>query len=242
MRHTFACGLTLLSMLCAPFANAQDGGRILIFSKTAKFRHDAIPTAVQTLKAMAEEQGLQAETSEDATQFNDGNLARYRAVVFTSTTGDVLDDNEQAAFERYIRNGGGYMGVHAAADTEYDWAWYGRLIGAWFRNHPPGLQTTRIQPERNNLASGTAWSVRDELYNFRDNPRPRVQVLATLDESLYQGGTMGADHPISWCHAFDGGRSWYTGLGHDAALYRTQQFLAQLRQGLRYATGLDADC
>jgi len=242
MRYTIACGLALLSMLCTPIANAQDSGRILIFSKTAKFRHDAIPTAVQTLKAMAEEQGLQAETSEDATQFNDGNLARYRAVVFTSTTGDVLDDNEQAAFERYIRNGGGYMGVHAAADTEYDWAWYGRLVGAWFRNHPPGLQTTRIQPERNNLASGTAWSVRDELYNYRDNPRPRVQVLATLDESLYQGGTMGADHPISWCHAFDGGRSWYTGLGHDAALYRTPQFLAQLRQGLRYATGLDADC
>src|SRR5690606_17586939 len=155
----------------------------------------------------------------DAAQFTRDNLARYRAVVFASTTGDVLDDAQQAAMQQYIRDGGGYMGVHAAADTEYDWPWYGQVVGACFHSHPEGLQSSRVQPEHQGVPSGPAWAVRDELYNYRDNPRPRVQVLATLDESRYRGGTMGDDHPISWCHAFDGGRSWYTGLGHDVALY-----------------------
>lgn len=239
---TLAFSLGLLAMLCTPAASALDNGRILIFSKTAKFRHDSIPTAVKTLQQLASEQGLHAEHSEDATTFTTHNLARYRAVVFASTTGDVLTEAQQRAFEHYIRNGGGYMGIHAAADTEYDWPWYGQLVGAWFRNHPPGLQSSQVQPERDNRPSAAAWPVRDELYNYRDNPRPRVRVLATLDESQYQGGTMGDDHPISWCHAFDGGRSWYTGLGHDAALYSAPQFLGQLRQGLRHASGLSADC
>ncbi len=234
--------LSLLATLCTPIASAQDAGRILIFSKTAKFRHDSIPVAVKTLQQLAEEQGLQADLGEDAAQFTTDNLARYRAVVFASTTGDVLDETQQAAFEHYIGNGGGYMGVHAAADTEYDWPWYGQLVGAWFRNHPAGLQSSHVQPERDSQPNGTSWAVRDELYNYRDNPRPRVQVLATVDESQYQGGTMGKDHPISWCHRVDGGRSWYTGLGHDASLYDMPQFLAQLRQGLRYASGLSGDC
>lgn len=108
--------------------------------------------------------------------------------------------------------------------------------------HPPGLQETRVQPERDGRAHGKAWAIGDELYNYRDNPRPRVQVVATVDERLYQGGTMGGDHPITWCHAFDGGRSWYTGPGHDEAVYRDPDFLAQLRQGLRYAARRSSRC
>jgi type 1 glutamine amidotransferase len=244
MRSTcfLAGSLALLALLSSAPVEADETGRILIFSKTAGFRHDSIPVAVQTVQRLAREQGLQADHSEDAAQFTRDNLARYRAVVFASTTGDVLDDAQQAAMQQYIRDGGGYMGVHAAADTEYDWPWYGQLVGAWFHSHPEGLQSSRVQPEHEGIPSGPAWAVRDELYNYRDNPRPRVQVLATLDESRYRGGTMGGDHPISWCHAFDGGRSWYTGLGHDAALYADPDFLAQLRRGLRYASSLDGSC
>ena len=159
-----------------------------------------------------------------------------------NTTGDVLDDAQQSAMQDFVRAGGGFMGIHSAADTEYDWPWYGELVGAWFLGHPPGLQTARVRTETGGVLTTPVWRVTDELYNFRSNPRERVQVLATVDEREYAGGTMGADHPIAWCHAFDGGRAWYTGLGHDITLYADANFLDQLRGGLRYVTGLSMEC
>lgn len=236
--------LLLLPVLLLGIAHATDAPpeRLLVFTHTAGFRHDSIPTAVAALQRLASREGMPADHSEDATDFTSANLARYRVVVFASTTGDVLDANQQAALEGFIGNGGGFVGVHAAADTEYDWPWYGQLVGAWFKAHPPGLQDTQVQPERDGRPRGTPWPIRDELYNYRDNPRGRVQVVATVDERRYDGGSMGADHPITWCHRFGGGRSWYTGLGHDEAVYRNPHFLAQLRQGLRYAAGRSSIC
>jgi hypothetical protein len=209
----------LLAMFLStvPAAMAAANERVLVFTSTAKFRHDSIPTAVSTLRLLAERERMAVDQSENAADFNDANLARYRVVVFANTTGDVLD-------------------------TEYEWPWYGQLVGAYFKNHPEGLQFSRVQPEREGKPQGTSWPVRDELYNYRSNPRAAVQVIATVDERMYQGGTMGADHPIAWCHAFDGGRSWYTGLGHDAGLYRNRDFLAHLRQGLLYAAGRSPEC
>jgi type 1 glutamine amidotransferase len=221
---------------------APDPDRVLIFTRTAKFHHDSIPVAVATLHQLSAEAGMVADQSDDPRSFRADNLARYRAVVFANTTGDVLDATQQAAMEQFIRNGGGFMGVHAAADTEYDWPWYGELVGTWFHKHPEGLQETRVQPEHNGRTSGPAWPIRDEIYNYRRNPRDRVQVIATVDEARYNGGSMGTDHPIAWCRPFDGGRSWYTGLGHDAAVYADPNVRAQLRRGLRYAAGHAADC
>lgn len=217
--------------------------RALIFTKTATFRHDSIPTAIAALQRVAEQQGMQADATEDATAFTPQNLARYRVVIFASTTGDVLDATQQKAMEDFVDAGGGFMGVHAAADTEYDWPWYGQLVGAYFRNHPPGQQTTRVRFDRDGIAEqGREWKVTDEIYNYRDNPRERVQVIATVDESDYAGGTMGDDHPIAWCHASAKGRAWYTGLGHDAAMYADPVFLRHLANGLRYASGESGDC
>jgi type 1 glutamine amidotransferase len=99
-----------------------------------------------------------------------------------------------------------------------------------------------VQPERDGKRVGAAWPIRDELYNYRSNPRRRVRVIDTIDEARYAGGTMGKDHPISWCHAVGRGRSWYTGLGHDAAVYANANFLARLRGGLRHAARLEASC
>ncbi|MDQ1091682.1 type 1 glutamine amidotransferase [Xanthomonas sacchari] len=231
--------LSLAGMLAGIAAAAPLPERMLVFSKTAGYRHDSIPTAVATLRQLGEAEGLAVDHSEDAGVFTADNLARYRVVAFASTTGEILDADQQRAFEGFVRNGGGFLGVHAAADTGYQWPWYGRLVGAWFQSHPPGLQSTRVQPERDGRPYGAAWPIRDELYNFRHNPRGQVQVVATVDERLYAGGSMGADHPIAWRHAFDGGRAWYTGLGHDAAVYADANFLAQLRQGVRYAAGRD---
>lgn len=237
---TFLLGFLLMSLV---HASAAAEGRILIFSKTAGWRHDSIPAGIAALQKIATEQGLEADASEDAAQFSADNLARYRAVVFLSTTGSVLDPAQQRAFEAYIRAGGGYMGVHAAADTHYDWPWYGRLVGAWFLDHPPGVQDTVVTFVHDGIAErGREWDVTDELYNYRDNPRGRVEVIADIDESRYEGGTMGDDHPIAWCHAFDGGRAWYTGLGHRIEMFSEPVFLRHLEQGLRYATGTDQGC
>lgn len=230
----------LLMAVTPTFAAPPD--RVLVFTKTAGFRHDAIPTAVATLTALAADAGMVADHTEDAQAFTAANLAHYRVVVFASTTGDVLDDAQQTAMETFVRNGGGFVGVHAAADTEYDWSWYGQLVGAYFKNHPPGLQSTHVQPERDGTPAGERWPVTDELYNYRANPRPQVCVIATVDEREYAGGEMGDDHPIAWCHAFDGGRGWYTGLGHDATVYDDPNFIAQLRRGLAYAAGRADGC
>ena len=233
---------SLAVLMAVPAASAPSAERVLVFSRTAGFRHESIPVAVATLRKLATEQGFAVDHSEDAGDFNATNLARYRVVVFASTTGDILDAKQQRALEDFVRGGGGFVGVHSASDTEYDWPWYGRLVGAYFLSHPPGLQSTRVQPERDGKPAGAPWPIRDELYNYRSNPRGQLRVVATVDEHAYAGGTMGADHPITWCHAFDGGRGWYTGLGHDGAVYANPDFLAQLRRGLRYAARRSDEC
>lgn len=237
VRRALPLLLFLLLDLSMPTADATPPERILIFSRTAGFRHESIPVAVHTLAKLADEAGMAADATEDATAFTPANLARYRVIVFASTTGNVLDRAQQQAMEAFIHGGGGFVGVHAAADTGYDWPWYGQLVGARFRDHPPGLQHSRVQPEHEGVAVGDAWPVHDEFYNYDHNPRGQVQVIATLDERLYAGGGMGADHPIAWHHDVGGGRAWYTGLGHTEAIYAQPEFLDQLREGLAYARG-----
>ncbi|GAA3422725.1 ThuA domain-containing protein [Streptosporangium vulgare] len=232
--------------LGAPAMAADPAYKVLVFSKTAGFRHDAIPAGITALRGLATENGFTVDATEDAGAFTTANLAQYRAVVFLLTTGDVLNATQQAAFESYIGAGGGYVGVHAAADTEYDWPWYGNLVGAYFASHPAIQQVTvrvedRTHPSTAHLPA--TWVRTDELYNYRTNPRSTAHVLATLDESTYSGGSMGADHPISWCKSYQGGRSWYTGLGHTIASYTEPNFRAHLYGGLRYAAGVvSGDC
>ncbi|TDB75510.1 ThuA domain-containing protein [Micromonospora sp. KC723] len=229
-------------------AAAAEPFSVLVFSKTAGFRHDSIPAGVAAIERLGAENGFTVDATEDAAAFTDANLARYAAVVWLSTTGDVLDAGQQAAFERYIRDGGGYAGIHAASDTEYNWAWYGDLVGAYFASHPAN-QTATIKvedPAHPSTASLPAkWTRFDEWYNFRANPRADVHVLASLDERSYTpgAGAMGADHPHAWCHDFDGGRSWYTAGGHTVESYTEPSFLAHLLGGVRTAAGVvDADC
>jgi uncharacterized protein len=158
--------------------------------------------------------------------------------VWLSTTGDVLNPTQQAAFESYVNGGGGYVGVHAAADTEYDWTWYGNLVGAYFASHPAQQQATLIVEEHTSDSTAhlpATWSRFDEWYNYRTNPRGAVHVLMRLDESSYSGGTMGADHPITWWHDVGAGRAWYTGLGHTMQSYSDTQFTRMLLGGIRVA-------
>ncbi|TXS57600.1 ThuA domain-containing protein [Streptomyces sp. t39] len=220
--------------------------RVLVFSKTAGFRHDSIATAVAALKELGASSGITVDATEAAKQFTTSNLARYDAVVFLSTTGDVLDAAQQKAFENYVAGGGGYMGVHAAADTEYDWEFYGGLVGAYFDSHPQ-IQSATVRVEDHDHPATAhvdgPWQRTDEWYNYRTNPREQARVLATLDETTYQGGSMKGDHPIAWCQTYEGGRSFYTGGGHTKESYAEPAFRRHLLGGLRYATGqVKADC
>ena len=219
---------------------------VLVFSKTAGFRHDAIPVGIQTIRELGTANSFTVTATEDANQFTTSNLSRFEAVIFLNTTGDVLNGTQQSAFESYIGAGGGYVGVHSAADTEYDWPFYGNLVGAYFASHP-AIQQARVKVEdRAHPATAhlpQTWTRTDELYNFRTNPRASARVLATLDESSYSGGSMGADHPHVWCKTYSGGRSFYTGAGHTQASYADPAFRAHLLGGIRYAAGrAKADC
>jgi len=217
---------------------------VLVFSKTSGFRHASIPVAVAALKTIGAEHGLEVDATEDAAIFADATLARYRVVLFLNTTGTLLDSEQKSAFQRYVRAGGGFVGVHSASDTEYGWAWYGRLVGAYFAGHPPVQDAAIAIEDRKHPSTRLLpqpWVRRDEWYNFRSNPRGAVHVLATLDELTYSGGTMGRDHPIAWCQDFEGGRSWYTAMGHTEESYRDPLFLNHLLGGILSAAG-DGSC
>jgi type 1 glutamine amidotransferase len=182
--------------------------------------------------------GFAVEHTEDPNRFTNAELAPFAAVVFLHTTGDVLNSQQQAAFEKFIRDGGGFAGIHSAADTEYEWPWYGELVGAYFKSHP-AVQSATVQiksadhPSTRCLPS--TWSRSDEWYDYQSQPVAGIDVLATLDEASYQGGTMGMPHPISWARTFDGGKAWYTGMGHTPESWSDTLFIRHIAGGLLWA-------
>ncbi len=233
----------------AATAAAEEQFDALLFSKTAAFRHANIDEATTAIQQLGATNGFTVTVTEDSTAFTDANLEQYEVVIFLSTTGDVLNDTQQGAFERYIQGGGGYAGIHAASDTEYTWPWYGELVGSYFNNHPNGTPTAAVKVEDPAHPSTAGiegrWQRTDEWYNFRTNPRGKVHVLASMDETSYApgNGAMGAEHPIAWCQDYDGGRSWYTGMGHTEASFVDAKFLGHILGGIKTAAGvLPSDC
>ena len=241
MRRLVRLALTI-AFFCGALAAQGQQPRVLVFSKTAGFRHSSIGVGIAAVKKLGQENGFGVDATEDAGAFTAKNLSRYNAVVFLNTTGDVLDASQQDVFERYIQAGGGYVGVHSATDTEYDWPWYGRLAGAYFNGHPnnPNVRkaTYRIIDRSHVSTQGfpDTWDREDEFYNFKSID-PTIHVLIEIDEKSYEGGTNGEHHPMSWYHDFDGGRAWYTNMGHTEATYSEPLFLRHLLGGLRYAIG-----
>ncbi len=240
----------LAALLLAPApvvaVAADDPYDVLVFSRTAGFRHDSIAAGTTAIRELGAANGFTVAATEDPAVFSASGLAPYEAVIFLNTTGDVLNAGQQTAFETYIKSGRGYVGVHAAADTEYDWPFYGELVGAYFASHPAIQQATVKVEDRAHAATAhlpRTWPRTDEWYNYRTNPRSTAHVLATLDESSYSGGGMGADHPHAWCKGYQGGRSFYTGGGHTQESYADQAFRQHLLGGIRYASGQsNADC
>jgi type 1 glutamine amidotransferase len=229
--------------LIAGLAILQPGPdmNVLVFSKTAAFRHDSIETGQAMFKDLAAKHGFRVATTEDASEFRPYNLAKFNVVVFLSTTGDVLNDSQQAAFEKFIEGGGGYVGIHAAADTEYDWPWYGNLVGAWFKIHPR-IQEATVVNEDPGSPMMKPWPApqfkrTDEWYDYRTNPRSKVHVLASLVKSSYEGSQMdGDDHPITWDHEVGKGRAFYTAFGHTKETYADPRYQEMIYQALLWAS------
>jgi cytochrome c len=242
MQRLLPLALLAASLFGFTAVQSNQETRVLVFSKTAGFRHSSIGVGIAAVRKLGQENGFAVDATEDAGAFTSKNLARYSAVVFLNTTGDVLDAAQQDDFERYIQAGGGYVGIHSATDTEYDWPWYGRLAGAWFNGHPnnPNVRkgTFRVVDKSHPSTEGLPDRMEreDEFYNFKSID-PTIHVLVDIDEKSYEGGTNGDRHPMSWYHDFDGGRAWYTNMGHTEATFSEPLFLQHLRGGLRYAMG-----
>ena len=218
--------------------------RVLVFSKTKGWKHTSIPFGIAAIQKLGRENNFRVDTTKNAEYFTDDSLRNYTAVVFLSTTGNVLNQTQQAAFERYIQAGGGYMGIHAAADTEYDWPWYNKLVGAYFASHPSQSNVRKAtvdvldkkHPSTTHLPDH--WERTDEWYNYRSFYSD-LNVLANLDENTYDGGTNGSNHPMAWYHEFDGGRAFYTGGGHEDSSFSEPLFVQHLLGGLNWTMGSD---
>ena len=248
---TVALLVACAACLAASAANRSapagpDRLRVLVFSHTEGFRHDSIAAGTAAIERLGKRHGFAVRATEDAAALRAKPLRRYAAVVFLNTTGDALDASAQRALRRFVARGGGFVGIHSAADTEYGWPFYGRLVGARFQSHP-AVQTATVRvvddrhPSTRSLPA--KWIRTDEWYDFAANPRGSVHVLATVDESTYDGATMGADHPIAWCQRIAGGRSWYTGGGHTIESYAEPLFRRHLLGGIRWAAGAaSGDC
>lgn len=234
--------------LCLALAGSVSAAdRILIFTRTAAYREDNIAPTRLALRNFYFSKGLEVDTSENPGLFADSSLARYKAVVFLKTSGDALDDAQQAAFEKWFKAGGGFQGIHSALDTEYDWPFYGKMIGgAWYKSLPGDQKQTQTEVVEDTADISTKalprrWERTDEIYAFKANPRaaadPKQHILVTVDESTFPKGVAGTDHPMSWYCAFEGGRAWTTAMGHVTAAYSDQLFLGHLWGGMQYLLG-----
>ena len=218
---------------------------VLVFSKTEGWRHDSIEAGIAAFHKLGAQHNFSVTATENSAHFTDTNLQQYETIVFLNTTLDIFNEAEQAAFKQYIQQGGGFLGIHGAADTEYDWPWYGELVGAYFESHPDRQYADVVFTDRQHPATAAmplVWHHYDEWYNYKANPRSNVHVLAVVKEKSYEGGKMGHDHPIAWAHHYDGGRAFYTGLGHTIESYNDPLFLQHLTGALQWTAGqVDAD-
>ena len=236
---TLALLLSFLLLQCQDSDDNESSVQILVFSKTEGFRHQSIEKGVSTLRDLGASNDFGITHSENSSLFTSNNLSEYDLVIFLSTTGDILNNDQQEAFENYIKGGGSFLGIHAATDTEYNWPWYGRMVGAYFDSHPnnPNVRMASLDvinpdhPSTSHLDS--KWERRDEWYNFRDI-NPDIEVLINLDENSYEGGTNGDFHPIAWFHEYDGGRVFYTAGGHTSSSFDEADFQQHLLGGIEY--------
>jgi uncharacterized protein len=247
MKTLILSAFILISMIMCGQENKpefENPAHILVFSKTAGFRHASLSSGIKMLFDLNNTQNWVVTATEDAAVFSDDILSTFDVIVFLNPSGDGLNADQQAAFERFMKKGKGMVGIHSAADFEYDWPFYGKLIGAYFKNHPPSQTATVIienhdHPAMEPFKGMKSYTTFDEWYTFRANPRPNVNVLATLDESSIKkydndDWRMG-DHPLIWYQEIDGMRSFYTGFGHTHEAFQDDKIIEHIKNAINWA-------
>ncbi len=232
-----ACIILCLFFISATHHAAKP--KVLIFSKTNGFRHASIPVGIEAIKKLGAENNFDVDATEDSTAFRTDNLRKYAALIFLSPTGKVFGPDEEKALQDYIHGGGGFVGIHAATDCEYNWQWYGDLVGGYFKSHPKQQQAKFMVVDKNHLATSflpDVWERFDELYNFK-YLSPHIHPLIKIDETSYDpgDGKMGDNHPMAWYQYYEGGRSFYTELGHTNESYSDPNYLKHVLGGIQWA-------
>ncbi|AOW09949.1 Crp/Fnr family transcriptional regulator [Flavobacterium gilvum] len=213
--------------------------KVLIFSKTNGFRHGSISVGINAIKKLGEENNFLVDATEDSLAINSKNLKQYQVIIFLNTTGTILGKEGELALQEFMKKGKGFVGVHSASDCEFDWPWYGKMIGGYFVSHPAQQTAKLVVVNKEHIATKhlpAIWERKDEWYNFKDL-NPDVNVLLKIDESSYTGGKNGDNHPMAWYQNYGGGRMFYTALGHTNESYSDPLFLQHLLGGITYAMG-----
>jgi len=242
-KKVLSYSLFVILLFNASLAKAQ---KILVFSKTTSFYHESIPDGVAAIQLLGKELRLDVDTTKDASKFTTDNLQQYAAVIFVNTADEsstLLSEAQRNALVSFIQSGKGFVGIHAAADAEYAWPWYNKLVGAYFKSHPKQQEATLHVVDSNFIATKnlpSSWKKFDEWYNYKETNWNNVHVLLTVDEKTYTGGENGDYHPICWYHNYDGGRSFYLGFGHTKESYSDPLFLQLLAGGIKYAINSQA--
>ena len=215
--------------------------RVLLYSETEAYRHANIEVARDRMLRFGKTKGFVMHASEDDNIIHPDSLTEFDVIVFLNTTGDIFNEQQQATFINWYRGGKGFVGIHSASDTEYDWPWYHQLVGGYFVNHPPGTSDAEIEVLDSHHPSTKMlpqpWKINEEWYNMRD-VLPETSKLLNLDESTYEGGEMGSQHPLCWYREYDGGRTWYTAIGHKPETFDDTTYLEHLFGGIIYAAGI----
>ena len=225
---------------CLNCSNNNDFS-VLVLTETADYVHESIETGIELIKYIGDRNKFNVYHSDDSRVIKYNNLENIKTLIFLNTTADILSDEEQLVMEKFIQSGKGYVGIHSASDTEYEWKWYGELVGGYYKSHPDGTTTAKVLKIENGRFSKhlePVWEIEDEWYNF-NYTNDGINVILELDEESYYGGENGDYHPITWYHNYDGGRSFYTGLGHLKEVYSNKMFIKLLEQGILYASFVD---
>ncbi len=247
MKNFPALKLLCFALFIPMLGISQKQFNALLFTRTVGFHHESINEGVDAIRQLADRHLFNVDWHEDPGKFNDDNLAKYDVVIFLNTTGDVLNDEQQKAFEKFIQSGKGYVGIHSAADTEYEWEWYTKMVGRMFHIHPK-IQTAVISvedatfPGLQLMPKSRLWT--DEWYEYGEEKSKTLKYLITVDENTFEpyakwgereGKGMGDFHPLSWYHEYDGGRAFYTGMGHMGSTYSDPLFLEHIYGGIYWA-------
>lgn len=238
----------LINVFVFNLAGAQQKQfKALIVTTTNGWHHESLHYGVVALEEMAKKNFFDAVLFQDPNSFTDSFLKQFQVVIFLNTTGDILNPQQQKVMERFIQSGKGFVGIHSASDTEYDWDWYTKLVGRMFYIHPT-IQTAKLQvidstfPGLQGFEHGKLWT--EEWYQFSEEKVNGLHYVLSVDEKTYnpkadwgtkKGSGMGSFHPISWFHVYDGGRSFYTALGHMPTDFSNEAFLNHLYAGIFWA-------